>query len=189
MNSNTNNPSIGQAQRVALLLIAFGLSALLFFIRGGINSQAPLDQLARNSLSPEVALSNGKPTIFEFYADWCEACRQMAPTILAIESQIDKQVDIVLLNIENNRWLDLIEKYGVSGIPQLNFFDDQGNFAGTAIGVQSEEKLRELTLALINHQELPMILNPGKVSNLEKTINQKIGSQSPTKNPKPRSHS
>ena len=70
-----------------------------------------LDQLAKNSLSPENALSNGRPTIFEFYADWCEVCREMSPAMLNMERKYLGQINIVLLNVDNSRWLDLIEAY------------------------------------------------------------------------------
>ena len=86
MNSSSNDTSIGQAQRIILLLSSFLLALVLFLYRGGLNSQEPLDQLARKSLDPEIALKNGRPSVFEFYADWCEACKEMAPAMLSIEN-------------------------------------------------------------------------------------------------------
>ena len=61
------------------------LAAFLFFIRNGFSSRQPLEELARRSLPPEIALTNNRPTIFEFYADWCEVCQQMAPAMLSVE--------------------------------------------------------------------------------------------------------
>jgi len=58
-----------------------------------------LDQLAKNSLLPEQALTNGRPTVLEFYADWCEACKQMAPDMFEAEKISSNQIDIVLLNV------------------------------------------------------------------------------------------
>ena len=85
MNKDTKSIVLVRWQRIILLLSAVSLTLFLFLARGGVNSSSPLDKLARNSLEPNIALANGKPTLIEFYANWCEVCRQMAPSILLIE--------------------------------------------------------------------------------------------------------
>ena len=189
MNASSNKTSLGQFGRIALFFAALVLATLLFLYRAGAASRMPLDQLARQSLLPDVALANGRPTIVEFYADWCEACRNMAPSILSVESQIDHKIDFVLLNVDNNRWQNLIDEYEVNGIPQLNFFDAKGNLSGKAIGVQSEERLKLVAKSLVDNEELPSFLGAGETSNMKNISYSKIDSNFPKSMANPRSHS
>ena len=149
-------------QKYFLVFLSFLLVIALYFFRGGFKANAMLDELARNSLLPEQALSNGKPTVFEFYADWCEACKEMAPDMIKVKKQVSNKVDVVLLNVDNSRWDDLIDKYNVNGIPQLTFFDDKGEFKGLSLGVRKYSELNQMFIALINNSDLPSL---NKLSN------------------------
>ncbi len=119
-----------------------------------IDVDKPLDLLARNSILPEIALNNGKPTIVEFYADWCEICKKMAPSMVNIKEKYDNDIDVVLLNVDNEKWLDLMEKYDVYGIPQLNLFDNNGKLKDHFVGLKSQDQLDLLVLSLINNTEI-----------------------------------
>ena len=152
--SPTQSP-IGQFQKGILLAIAFLLTALLLFLRGGMNSSSPLEQMARRSLEPEIALSNGRPTLIEFYADWCEVCKLMAPEMEAFESEMKNKVDFVLLNVDNQSWADWINEFHVSGIPQMNFFDENGDELGVSIGLRSSEEMREIFDSLLGDKPFP----------------------------------
>ena len=165
-------------QKYFLVFLSFCLVISLLFIRNSFKANAILDQLAKNSLLPENALSNGKPTVFEFYADWCEACKEMAPDMLDVKKENANKVDIVLLNVDNSRWTDLIDKYDVNGIPQLTFFDDKGEFKGFSLGVRKYSELNEIFLALINKSELPSFTKLSNSSNLI-SKNNNIRLQSP----------
>jgi len=162
-------------QKYVLVFLSILLVISLFFFRNGFKANAMLDQLAKNSLSPEQALSNGRPTVFEFYADWCEACKEMAPDMIKVKNHTSNSVDVVLLNVDNSRWLDLIDKYDVNGIPQLTFFDDKGEFKGFSLGVRKYSELNEMFLALINNSELPSLSALSNSSDLISQTNFKKG--------------
>ncbi len=164
---------LSSLQKVFLVLLSLLLVASLFFFRSGFKANKILDQLAKNSLEPDMALSNGKPTVFEFYADWCEACKEMAPDMIEAEKINSNNIDIVLLNVDNSRWFDLIEKYEVNGIPKLIFFGDKGEFKGFSLGVRKFSELNQIFLALINNSELPSFTKLSSSSNLISKNNSK----------------
>ena len=177
-------------QKYFLVFLSFFLVILLFFLRNGFTANAMLDQLAKNSLLPEQALSNGRPTVLEFYADWCEACKEMAPDMIDVKKQNSNKVDVVLLNVDNSRCLDLIGKYNVNGIPQLNFFDHKGDFKGFSLGVRNYAELNEIFLALINNSELPSFTKSSNLSNLYSEIYSNQGNvNNIIKSQGPRDHS
>ena len=126
MTGTPESSPLGTAQRWVLVLIAVALAIGLVVLRGGIQSESPMEQLARRSLDPQTALTNGRPTLIEFYADWCQVCREMAPSMLDLEKQSRDQLDVVLVNVDNPRWQDLVDRYDVNGIPQLNLFNAEG---------------------------------------------------------------
>jgi thiol-disulfide isomerase/thioredoxin len=154
-------------QRALLGGIAAALMVALVWLRGGLHPAAPLDALARQSLDLPVALANGRPTLVEFYADWCEACRAMAPAMLNLERHYNNDLDVVLLNVDNPRWQPEIDRYEVNGIPQLNAFDSSGMPLGRAIGARSSSQLEVLGAALVAGQPMPSLAGVGALSQLD----------------------
>ena len=117
------------------------------------------------------ALADGRPTLVEFYADWCEACRAMAPAMEAIEQKRRGALDVVLLNVDNPRWQPQLERYAVNGIPQLEFFDANGHSVGRSIGARRPEELEALTTALVAGKPLPELVGVGATSSLSEAAN------------------
>ena len=188
--NTTASKDLSDFQKYFLAFLSFSLVIALLFIRNGFKENAMLDQLAKNSLLPENALSNGKPTVFEFYADWCEACKEMAPDMIDAKKQNDNKVDIVLLNVDNSRWIDLIEQYDVNGIPKLIFFDDKGVMKGFSLGVRKYNELNEIFISLINNSKLPSFTKESNSSNLPSEFFSNEGSfNNIIKTEAPRNHS
>ena len=70
------------------------------------------------------------------------------------------------MNVDNSRWIDLIDKYDVNGIPKMIFFDDKGEFKGFSLGVRKYNELNEIFLSLINNSELPSFTKVSNSSNI-----------------------
>ena len=102
-----------------------------------------LKSLGELSTDPVIALNNNKPTFLEFYAEWCEVCKEMAPKVSALKDKYEKDINFVFLNVDNPKWENYIEKFNVNGIPQLNIFDTKGNLISTLIGKQEEQTIRD----------------------------------------------
>ena len=90
----------------------------------------------------------------EFYAEWCEVCKEMAPQVSALKDEYEKDINFVFLNVDNQKWGNYIQKYSVNGIPQVNLFDKNGDLISTFIGKQDEIKIRE-SIENIKKEEKP----------------------------------
>ena len=95
------------------------------------------------SVDPSIAFNNNKPTFLEFYAEWCEVCKEMAPKVSALKNEYEKDINFVFLNVDNQKWEKYIRKFEVNGIPQVNLFDKKGNLKFTFIGKQEESTIRD----------------------------------------------
>ena len=126
-----------------------------------------MDDLARSSLPPQEALATGKPTILEFYADWCEVCQEMAPAMLEAKQQFSEDIDFVLLNVDNQQWIDLLKKYKVNGIPQLNLFDEDGSVYASSIGKRNQNEIFNLMQSVLQKKSIEDTYQVGKISSLE----------------------
>ena len=123
---------------LTIVFISFGLFRSLFF-----QSTYLLKSFGELSVDPEIAFKNNKPTFLEFYAEWCEVCKEMAPKVSTLKKEFENDINFVFLNVDNQKWDNYIRKFEVNGIPQVNLFDGKGNLISTFIGKQDETKIRE----------------------------------------------
>ena len=77
-----NKYSSNKLQKIILALLSLFLIAFILFFKSTIfKSTLQLRNFGNLSMDPEIAFANGKPTYLEFYAEWCEICKQMAPEV------------------------------------------------------------------------------------------------------------
>lgn len=152
-----------------LAVVALVLGVVLFL---GLQTQAnpqSLEAQSQKAVPWEIAQTNGKPTLLEFYADWCTSCQAMASTLGQLKQEFGDRVNFVMLNVDNNKWLPEVLRYRVDGIPHFVFFDGQGENLGEAIGEQPESILQANLQAQIAQTPLPYRQRQGQVSPIEAT--------------------
>ncbi|XP_052209668.1 thioredoxin-like protein HCF164, chloroplastic [Diospyros lotus] len=116
------------------IAVVSALAALGLFFSSRLDLGVSLKDLSAAALPYEEALSNGKPTVVEFYADWCEVCRELAPDLYKVEQQYKDRVNFVMLNVDNTKWEQELDEFGVEGIPHFAFLDKFGNEEGNIVG-------------------------------------------------------
>lgn len=137
-------------RRVALVSV---LAALGLFSSQRLDLGVSLKDITAEALPYEEALSNGKPTVVEFYADWCEVCRELAPDVYKVEQQYKDRVNFVMLNVDNTKWEQELDEFGVEGIPHFAFLDKDGNEEGNVVGRLPKQYLLENVDALARGKE------------------------------------
>jgi len=128
---------------IFILIISIVIISLFLLRNFFFKSTYLLKSFGELSVDPEIAFTNNKPTFLEFYAEWCEVCKEMAPQVSAFKDEYEKDVNFVFLNVDNQKWGNYIDKFSVNGIPQVNLFDKKGNLVSTFIGKQDEIKIRK----------------------------------------------
>ncbi|PSF38135.1 thiol:disulfide interchange protein [Aphanothece hegewaldii CCALA 016] len=166
-------------RNIIIALAAVILSAALFFGLQTQTNSTSLEAQAEQSIPIETALANGKPTLTEFYANWCTSCQAMAPEIAEIKKQYGNSVNFVMLNVDNNKWLPEILRYRVDGIPHFVYLNKGGKAIAQTIGEQPKSIIEANLNALIADSTLPYASSTGQTSNFN------LGS---TENADPRSH-
>jgi thiol-disulfide isomerase/thioredoxin len=153
-NTSTNTPA-NRARNLLIAIAAIALAAALFFGFQTQNSGVSLAAVAKAATPLESALANDRPTVVEFYADWCTSCQSMAADNMALQKQYGSDVNFVMLNVDNNKWLPEITRFKVDGIPHFVFMDRKNMVVGNAIGVVPRTVMAENITAAIAGKELP----------------------------------
>ncbi|CAA7399480.1 unnamed protein product [Spirodela intermedia] len=176
---NSSSDSAGPAQKSEFpefpnrnfsrqVAVASTIAAVSLFLSSRLEFGVSLKDLAVNAIPYEVALSNGMPTVVEFYADWCEVCRELAPDVYKIEEQYKGRVNFVMLNVDNTKWEQELDEFGVEGIPHFAFLDRNGNEEGNVVGKLPKKFLQENVAALANGEpSIPHARVVGQFSSAE----------------------
>ena len=102
-----------------------------------------------------LAYSQNTPVLVDFWADWCQPCKVLAPILERIVSEAGGGVRLARLNIDQNP--NLAVQYGVRSIPTVKAFV-QGQVAGEFVGIQPETRIREFVSKIVPPSPLDLAL-------------------------------
>ena len=163
---------------ILIAIISIVIITTLLFRNPFFKSTYLLKSFGELSVDPVIAFTNNKPTFLEFYAEWCEVCKEMAPQVSALKDEYEKDINFVFLNVDNQKWGNYIQQFAVNGIPQVNLFDKKGNLISTFIGKQDEIKIRE-SIKNLQKEEKPYeeIIN-AEFSKIQENKNNEVSPRS-----------
>jgi len=95
-------------------------------------AKAPSDVTILDSTNfDSIVLDEKKNVLVEFYAPWCGHCKKLAPTWEKLASIYKNEENVVIANIDADKYSDVGGRFGVSGFPTLKYFP-KDNKAGVA---------------------------------------------------------
>ena len=89
----------------------------------------------------ESVIRSKKPALVDFWADWCQPCHIMAPTVEALAEEYGDRILVGKLDVDANPMTT--HKYGIRGIPALLLFKD-GQRVLQIVGVQPKEEIARI---------------------------------------------
>lgn len=86
-------------------------------------------------------IQSEKPVLVDFWADWCQPCHAMAPTLDALAEEYGDRIRVAKLDVDANPIIT--HKYGIRGIPALLLFKD-GQLVQQIVGVKPKEEIARI---------------------------------------------
>lgn len=86
-------------------------------------------------------VTKNKPTLVDFWADWCAPCHMMAPVLENLSEKYGEQVVFAKLNVDENP--SIAQLYGVEAIPTFVLFF-KGEPLDRAVGAVGKNGLEQL---------------------------------------------
>ena len=99
-----------------------------------------IDVITENFMTDVIEQSKETPVIVDFWAPWCEPCKQLTPIIEKIIKEKNGKVILAKMNIDESP--EVAQQLKIQSIPAVMAFNDGQPIDGF-IGVQSEKSIIE----------------------------------------------
>ncbi len=98
-----------------------------------LTKQTFLEKVFNYEKNKEWKFEGDKPCIIDFYADWCQPCKMVAPILEELSKEYEGKIDIYKVDTEAEQ--ELAAVFGIRSIPSILFcpVNDQPQMAVGAL--------------------------------------------------------
>lgn len=93
-----------------------------------------------------LQLSNEVPVVLDFWAEWCEPCKQLSPLLERLTVEANGRLVLAKIDVDANQML--MQQFGIQGIPAV-FAVVAGQVLPLFQGVAPEQQIRETLAQLV----------------------------------------
>ena len=90
------------------------------------------------------------PCLIDFYADWCQPCKIVAPILEELSGEYEGKINIYKVNTEDQQ--ELAAMFGIRSIPSLLFVPKDGQ-PQMAQGALPKDSLKKAMKDVLNIEE------------------------------------
>lgn len=95
-------------------------------------------ELTDSNFESEV-INSDIPVLVDFWAEWCQPCRMLAPTIDELAEEYAGKVKVGKVDTDSNREVSV--KYGISAIPTVMLFKN-GELEKKFVGLTQKDQFK-----------------------------------------------
>lgn len=141
---------------LTILIIPLFLLATILITRADVSANmgvplsglATMRSMAKTSIPYQVAMNNNKPSLIEFYANWCTTCQSLAPSLNSLHHKYGDKVNFVMLDVDEPMWIEQIKNYGANSVPYLVFLTAEGELKEVLVGKPPERAIESILISL-----------------------------------------
>ena len=80
------------------------------------------------------------PCIIDFYADWCQPCKMVAPILEELSTEYEGKIHVYKVNTENEQ--ELASIFGIRSIPSM-LFVPMGDKPQMSVGALPKDSIKQ----------------------------------------------
>ncbi len=110
-----------------------------------------LQKVFNYEVNKEWKFEGDLPCIIDFYADWCQPCKMVAPILEELSKEYEGKINIYKVDTEDQQ--ELAAAFGIRSIPSM-LFCPKGAQPQMAQGALPKESLKEAIEKVLLNQEV-----------------------------------